>query len=162
MKPLYELQEQYETILAKFYEAESEEEFAAIADDLAAIESSRDEKLDNCARIIRQLELDAEAAKTEGRRLLGKSNMLENRAERLKHYVGLCLGLGNKARTALFSFSWRKSEQVEIHREDLIPAQYQRVKNIVEPDKAKIKTDIKCGATIPGAALKEKLNLQIK
>ncbi len=159
---LYEIKTQYEEILFKFRNAETEVELAEIADELAAIEGTLEEKLDNCGRVFRTLESEAEVYKQESRRLAGKANTLENRADRLRDYVGFVLGVGNKAKTALFDFSWRKSEAVKIEREDLLPESYKRTKTIVEPDKIIIKQDLKGGIEVPGASLATNFSLQIK
>lgn len=159
---LYEMKEQYMQLLAKFREAENEEELAAIADDLGALTEKLEEKLDNCARVYRTLEAEAEIYKQEANRMKGKATMLENRAERLKDYIGQCLGKGTKLKTDLFDFTWRKSQQVVIENEDTIPEQYKRVTTISEPNKIILKQDLQMGAEIPGARLQDNLSLQIK
>lgn len=129
---------------------------------MALIEASLEEKLDNCARVYRTLDAEAQIYKQEAARLSGKANILENRALRLKEYIAYCLGEGNKAKTELFDFSWRKSEQVAIYEPSIIPKQYQRTKTTIEPDKILIKQDIKAGANILGAELVTNFSLQIK
>lgn len=159
---LYELKNDYLILLQKFREAEDEQQLAEIADDLASLKDDIETKLDGCARVFRTLEAESEVYQQEANRLKGKANVLANRAERLREYVGQCLGVGNKAKTALFDFSWRKSEAVEIDREDLIPDVYKRTTVVTEPNKIVIKQDLKGGAEIPGVRLVERFNLQIK
>lgn len=159
---LYEIKNEYLSLLEKFREAEDEQELALIADDLENIKGELHEKLENCARVYRTLEAESEIYAQESNRLKGKSNILKNRAERLKDYIALVLGPGNKAKTELFDFTWRKSKSVEIISESLIPDAYKRTTVISEPNKIVLKQDLECGAEIPGAVLREKLNLQIK
>ena len=159
---LYEIKAEYEDILHRFRQAESEEDLAAIAEELGKIEGKLEEKLDNCARVFRTLEVEAEAYKQESKRLAGKANVLDNRADRLKNYIGLCLGAGNRAKTELFDFSWLKSQSVKIEDETLIPDRYKRIETISEPNKAVIKKDLKDNVMIPGVSLVDSYNLQIK
>ncbi len=159
---LYELKNDYLSLLEKFREAEDEQQLAAIADDLANLKDDIETKLDGCARVFRTLEAESEVYQQEANRLKGKANVLMNRAERLREYVGICLGVGNKAKTALFDFSWRRSEAVEILREDLIPESYKRTTVISEPNKVMIKEDLKAKKDVPGCTLSERFNLQIK
>lgn len=159
---LFELKNEYLTLLEKFREAEDEQQLAEIADDLANIKDDIITKLDGCARVFRTLEAESEIYQQEANRLKGKANVLANRAERLREYVGICLGEGNKAKTPLFDFSWRKSEAVEIVSEDLIPDVYKRTTVVTEPNKVVIKQDLKGGAEIPGVRLVERFNLQIR
>ena len=159
---LYQLTGIYGDLLDSFREAESEEDLVKVADELAKVEGQLDEKLDSMARIYRTLQAEANAYEQEANRLSGKANILENRASRLKGYIAYCLGEGNKAKTELFDFSWRKSEQVVINEPSIIPKQYQRTKTTIEPDKILIKQDIKAGADILGATLVTNLSLQIK
>lgn len=48
----------------------------------------------------------------------------------------------------------RKSEYVEIYDQAQLPQEYMRNKTIIEPDKDKIKRDLKNGLAVPGAVLK--------
>ena len=156
------MKDKYFELLTKFREADSEESMAALADDLGALEGDIEEKIDNCCRVFRTLEAESEVYKQEAERFKGKANTTMNRAERLREYVGFCLGQGNKMKTELFTLSWRKSQAVEITNPDLIPEQYKRVTTISEPNKVVMKQDLQAGAEIPGAALKDNLSLQIK
>lgn len=159
---LYQLTGTYGDLLDKFREAESEEDLTKIADELGILEGKLEDKLDSCARIYRTLEAESAAYKQEANRLEGKANRLENRASRLKDYIGFCLGAGNKAKTELFDFTWRKSEQVMIENPDILPQCYQRTKTTIEPDKILIKQDLKSDLAVPGAKLLTNLSLQIK
>jgi hypothetical protein len=159
---LYELKAEYEELLTRYRDAETDEEIAEVTAALQALEGSLSDKLDSCARVYRTLCAEAEVYDAEARRLRERAKIIGARAERLKEYIGNCLGHENKAKTALFSFSWRRSKAVSIIDESLIPDGYMREKVIAEPDKIEMKKDLECGATIPGVALVENYNLQIK
>lgn len=159
---LYEIKNEYLELLEKFREAEDEQELAEIAEKLGELKDTLEIKLDNCARVYRSLIGESEIYEQEANRLRGKANVFKNRAERLKDYIALILQPGNKAKTELFEFSWRKSQAVEIDREDLIPDAYKRTTVVTEPNKIVLKQDLQCGADIPGVRLVERYNLQIK
>lgn len=142
-----------------YSEDEAEQEQAM--KQLDAIEGDMLNKADSCAWVYREFLAEAEAYKVEADRLYDKAKRSERNAEKLKNYIGFCLR-GEALKTKSFTFSFRKSESVEITNPDLVPEQYQRVKTVIEPDKTLIKTDLKSGAIIEGCALIEKQNLQIK
>ena len=133
-----------------------QEQIAALLD---AIEEKRDDKLEKCAWVYREYLAEENALDAEIERLKTKKERATRNAEKLKNYIAFCLQ-GEKVKTKTFSFSFRKSESVEIMGE--VPEQYQRVKTITEPDKALIKTDLKSGADLEFAKLVTKSNLQIK
>jgi hypothetical protein len=161
--PLYEITGRYAQILDRFYQAESESELAGIADLLAQVEDSLADKLDNCARVYRAILAEAEIFDEEAKRLAGKADALENRAARLKDYIGICLGVGNAMKSKLFNFTWRTSSAVEIDSLESLPEKYLRKKTIVEPNKEAIKDELQDETlTIPGARLVKRMNLQIK
>lgn len=160
---LYQITQAYREIQDVIRNAESEEEFAEAADLLGAIEDKREEKIDNCCKILFELEAEATAYDNEITRLKMKCNAIENRAERLKKYIAFCLGEGNQLKTELFNLTWRKSQAVQIDDEGAIPEAYQRVRTIKEPDKKMIGDALKIpGTEIPGCQLITKQNLQIK
>ena len=129
--------------------------------ELDALKLSRDEKVDSIGCIMRQLDLEAEAIKGEETRLADMRKLREARWESLHAYLSMCLlPLDKPLNTEHFRFSARKSTAVVIDNEDAVPAPYMRI--VSSPDKALIAIDLKSGATIPGASLVERTNLQVK
>lgn len=121
-----------------------------------------DAKLTACWRWIKNLESDAEQLKAEKLRIAARQQALQNRAERVKDYVAYCLGEGRKWTQpgGVAAFSWRKSEAVQVQDEALIPDCYCKLERT--PVLSLIKQDIKQGATVPGAVVEERVNLQVK
>lgn len=156
---LHELASEILALQNAAYDAD-DAEFDQLQARFADCKLAMSEKLDNIARLIRQMELDAECLKAEEQRLKKRRESLESRIESLEYYVGNCLGAGVQYKTPLFSFTWRKSTAVEITGE--VPEQYQRVTVETEPDKKAITRDIKAGASLPFATLKKKFTLTIK
>lgn len=159
---LYELKGAYLDILNKLGSAESEDEARQIRQELANIKDAVEVKLDNCGKMYRSLLAEADVYQSEVERLKRKADILSNQAEGLKNYIALVLQPGNRVKTPLFDFSWRKSQSVEIEDLEALPEAYKRTRVISEPDKNLIKSDLQIGAEIPGAKLIDKLNLQIK
>jgi hypothetical protein len=62
----------------------------------------------------------------------------------------------------LFKLSFRKSEQVLVEDETIIPIQYFTIKETKALDKTGVKIYLKNGDNIPGVSLMEFQNLQIK
>jgi len=145
-----------------------EESGAEISDDLRtkldALKDNLDVKADNIVRFIQELEVAAEGYKAEQERLAKKRKSAEGKIDWLKTYVADCMQLmgTKKLETELFTLSLRNSERIEVPDPEMLPEQYRRTKVTVEPDKTLIKSDLKCGATIPGVVVLENVSLQIK
>ena len=69
---------------------------------------------------------------------------------------------GETFSTAKCAVSFRRSEQVEVFDESIVPEQYLAQKVTFTPDKNAIKSLLKAGHTVGGCRLVEKLNPQIK
>lgn len=104
MSSIYELTDQYEEILNMFYDGETDEDL--IFDTLESIEDEIEDKADNYAKLIKQLNADAEMLKAEEVRLNTRRKSLENRAARLKSNLQANLEFIGKTKfkTLLFSF----------------------------------------------------------
>lgn len=102
---LYELTEQYDTVLNMLYDGEADEQ--TIMDTLESIEGEIEDKADNYAKLIRIMQADAELLKKEEDRLAARRRSLENRSGQLKQNLQANLEFIGKTKfkTALFSFS---------------------------------------------------------
>lgn len=156
MATLYEL-----NYLIDNFEFNIDEETGEIlnADELDQIQLEKDEKIENIALWIKNLNADAEAYKREKDSFAQKERVAKNKIDSLKSYLTFALA-GEKFNSERVSISYRKSESVELaHEFDdprfLIPQ---------EPkiDKMAIKKALKDGEEIKGAILLEKQNIQIK
>lgn len=85
MSHLYEIKEQYETLLNAIAEGEIPEE--AITDTLESVESEFSEKADNIACYIKSIYAEAEAIKEEAAVLTERAKIKEHKAEKLKEYL---------------------------------------------------------------------------
>lgn len=102
---LYELTEQYETLLDMLCDSEADEQ--VIKDTLEALDGEIEEKADNYAKIIKQMQSYAKMLKAEEERLFNRRRSLENRSQGLKAMLQENLEFIGKTKfkTALFSFS---------------------------------------------------------
>ena len=104
---------------------------------------SFEDKLDNSQRYCLTLEGEADILAKEIKRLQGKKQALENRADRLnKMMMNAILSSGqSKVKTSLYSFSIKTSESVEIRDLDEVPREFLRIKK--EANKVKLKKVLK-------------------
>lgn len=135
---------------------------------LDALQMERTAKLEGVALWIKNLEADVEAYKVEMARFAERRKVAENKLDGLKRYLSQALG-GQKFQTAKCAVSFRKSVAVEIADEAAFKAYavangHADLLTIQEPriSLTGVKNALKDGAELPGAALVERQNIQIK
>lgn len=109
MNTLYELTDQYQSIMDMLYDGETDEQL--VMDTLESIDGEIEDKADNYAKIIKMMLADAETLKNEEARLYVRRKSLEMRAQRMKDNLQANLEFIGKTKfkTALFSFSVAKN-----------------------------------------------------
>lgn len=109
MSKLYELAEQYKVLEEMLYDGEVEEQL--IWDSLEEIDAEIEEKADNYAKIIKDMNADVEMLKKEEERLYYRRKALENRSKGLKDRLEENMRFMGKTKfkTALFSFSIQRN-----------------------------------------------------
>lgn len=122
----------------------------------------KDEKAENVACYIKNLEAEAAAIKEEAKKLTIRARVAENKAAHLRSYLQFCLN-GEKLSMPRAAVSYRKSKAVEVEDEawQFLPEQYLRIKQ-PEPDKKAIGEALKAGQTLPGCKLVENVSMIIK
>jgi hypothetical protein len=120
---------------------------------------AKDEKIENCALWIKDINGDIEKVSKEIERLNSIKSALMNKAKNIREYVSMALG-GEKYKTERISIYFTHPESVEITDEATIPDEY--IKVIKEPMKTAIKEAIKAGKTVPGAALTKGTSMVIR
>lgn len=165
---LYEISAEYERFMREVEAGDIPED--CIEDTLEGIVGELEDKADNIACIIKDIDSDITAIATEKARLAAREKVLKNRADRLSRYLSDALLRADmrEVNTARNRITFRKSEGVIIedaaafvawateNRDDLL--RYEQPK----PDAAAIKEAIQHGAAIPGAAVEVRHNIQIK
>ena len=121
----------------------------------------RNQKIENVALWIKNLESDALAFKAEKDAFAYREKAATKKAENLKAWLARVLE-GEKFSTSKCAISFRKSEQVEIFNEGAVPDELLIRTVSTRPDKKFIKELLKCGHEIGGCRLVENLNTQIR
>lgn len=150
---LYELAQNYLNLQELLENEEIGEEIIEAA--LKKVKGSIEEKAENYAMIIKNLEAQAEICEKEERRLANKKVVLRNKAKKLKDNLQECMLDMDKPKIKgkLFSFIIQKNApSVSILDENLIPEEFIKTERIVV--KQDILNALKKGKEIKGAALK--------
>ena len=163
---LYEISKEMQEVLL-LLEREGEVDTSTLEEYLNQLEQDYTNKLDNIACMIKNEQAVSDAIDNEVKNLLERKKQHENKANRLKEYVGSFMqqmGL-NKLETARNKLSFRKSE-ITIVDEEIFKTSYpQMVEKIileVIPSKTDLKELFKSGKIKDGVTVEEKQNLQIK
>lgn len=125
------------------------------------LQLERNQKIENIALLIKNLQSDALAYKAEKDAFDEREKAATKKAEQLKSWLSGILN-GEKFSTAKCVVSFRKSEKVEILDMEKIPKKYLTKKVTVTPDKNAIKEILKDGKKVNGCCLIQNQNIQIK
>lgn len=161
MASLYEINEKLVN-----YRMEFDEDGVWInEDELNALQMEKDEKRENIALWIKNIEAEANAVKAESKNLDDRYKRLINKATRLLDYLAADLN-GEPFKTSKVECRWRKSESVEILNEDAIPERFLDIQVVRKPMKNEIKKHLKgiegSGEEVPWARLDKKNNLSLR
>ena len=135
---LYELSQNYLAVQDMELEPET------LKDTLDSIEEAIEDKAENIAKWIRNLEADKKAFEEEEKRFKEKKQTADNRIKSLKLYL-----------------EDNNPPSVEVFDEALIPQQF-LIAQPVKIDRAGIKELLKAGEEVPGAELKHSSGLRIR
>lgn len=135
---------------------------------LEQLQLEKEQKIEGVALYIKNLDAEAAALKAEEAALAERRKAKENKAKRLKEYLTNALA-GQKFETARVRLSFRSSTKVEISDELALLTwleknhQDQCVKyKLPDINKTEVGKLLKAGQEMPGAALVESSNLQMK
>lgn len=152
MSNLYQLTNNYETVLNMLYDEEVDEQM--ILDTLESIEGEIEDKADGYAKIIKELEARRDARKAEAKRLTESAKVFENRVNTLKQNLFNTMKATGKTKfaTDLFTFNIAKNGGLQkITIEGEIPEEY--TKTVVEADMDKIREALRVLGDLPFAHL---------
>lgn len=163
MATLWEINSQIEEIL--LFDEMVDPETGEVNEDLMAkldkLEIERDEKLESCGIVMKELSAEITAIKTEMDALKQRMTTKMNRLDRISEYVSKTLG-GKKFETAKVAYSFRKSQKVEVVNEDIVPDEFCDFETKKKIRKTDIKKALKDGKEVPGCTLVENMNLQLR
>jgi hypothetical protein len=133
-------------------------------DTLDSIEDAIENKAENIAKLVRNLEADVTAYKEEEDRLKTKRQATENKVKWLKTYLEDNMKLTGKTKfkSGMFNFAIQKNPaSVNITDEKAIPEEF-LIQQPPKVDKTSIKEILKRGIEVPGAELKQTEGLRIR
>lgn len=135
-------------------------------DMLASLTLQRDEKISNICKWIINLNSDVRQLKEQEDKFKERRQKAQKKAESLKNFL-LTYMNGRPFKTAEFSATFRKSSAVEIVNPDAFEAFADKNRGLLTfpapvPNKTAIKSALDAGEEVPGAAIKQNVNLIIK
>ncbi|MDS1004976.1 siphovirus Gp157 family protein [Clostridium sporogenes] len=161
MAKLYELTQNYNNLLDLVDNPEVPKE--VLEESLNQIHEEMDTKLENVAKVIKSIEVDAKGLKEEEKRLADRRKSLESRITNLKQYAENSMkAVGvKKIKGKVFTLGMQKNvPSVAITEEENIPEEYFAIeKKLVKKD---ILEALKKGIEIPGATIKQTESLRIR
>lgn len=165
MSNIYEITNDYLQIMAMLEDSDLDPQ--TLADTMEGIEGEFEIKAENYAKVMKNLEGDILAIKTEIDRLTAKKKALENNIKNMKSTLQTAMETTGKTKfkTELFGFNIQKNTpSVVIDLEDLskLPSQFIK-QHEIEVDKTAIKEALKRGENLDGIAhLEQSESLRIK
>lgn len=156
---LYELTANY----AQLMELAEEIDATALYDTLASIEEEIEDKAENIAKLIKNLNADVDAFKAEEKRLAERRKSVENKVTSLKEYLQNQLevaGIDKVKRPTLTVSIQNNPPSVKVIDESLLSAYMIPV----EPklDKKTLLADLKAGENILGAEITQTRGVRIR
>ena len=132
------------------------------------LELSKEEKLTNIAKYIKNLTSDAKALQEEKLKFSKRQKIAENKIKRLKKYIDDFIRSTQGEDFNNFKFkdvnntiSYKKSQSLEIDDIDKINEDFLKVEKTVR-DKRELTKALKNGLNVDGCHLEEKYSLQIR
>lgn len=128
------------------------------------LDAAFEDKAEAYAVTIKNLDAEVKALKNERDNLKAREDATKKRMEYMKqHLADSMLAVGKyKISTSKAALSFRKSMQVNITSDVMVPDDLCKVIIDRKPDKTAIGKLLKAGETVPGAELVENMNLQVK
>ena len=170
---LYEINEQFSAAM-EMYEAGVDEivdtetgEVRSLADVLAELNMSREEKIENTVRYIKNLRADSESARAEASNLVERADRFDKKAEQLESYLLSQLGDCKKMETPLYTLKVRVSKSTCCPTDEeaiqRLPRGFWNIKTTVKvsPDKKAIKAALEKGEKLEGCSVVENKRLSI-
>ena len=156
---LYELSNSYIQLL----EIAEDLDATTLEDTLSSINEAFEDKVENTAKVIRQLEAQAEAIRFEARRLDNRARAMEKNAKRLKEYLQEELERTGKTKVKgnLFTIGVQNNPPSVRLVEDFNDGRY-LIELAPKIDKRAILDDLKQGKEIQGAKIVQEKSLRIR
>lgn len=170
---LYEINEQFSAAM-DMYEAGVDEvvdtetgEVKSLSDVPTELNMSREEKIENTVRYIKNLRADSEAVRAEAATLMERADRFDKKAEQLEAYLLSQLGDCKKLETPLYTLKVRVSKSTCCPTDEeaiqRLPEGFWNIKTTVKvtPDKKAIKAALEKGEKLEGCSIVENKRLSI-
>ncbi len=157
---LYELAQNYAELLEMAEEMESD----ALVDTLSALQDAIEDKAENIAKLVKNLEADAKIIKEEEQRLTERRRAIEAKIERLKTYLQEQLetaGIEKVKRPTITVAIQANPPSVDVIDETAIPSDF-LIPQAPKLDKRSILERLKKGESVPGVTLKQTKGVRIR
>lgn len=157
---LYELARSYAELLDRAEEMESD----ALVDTLESLQDAIEDKAENIAKFIRNLEADAKIIREEEQRLAERRRAIEAKVDKLKTYLQEQLeiaGLQKVKRPTITVSIQANPPSVDVIDETAIPIDF-LIQQAPKVDKKSILERLKKGETVPGVTLKQTKGVRIR
>ena len=165
MASLYEISAEYAAYLEAYESASCEEEAAEILQSLVDIHGSLEEKAENYAKLIKNVEADAKAYKDESDRLDKKAKVAKNFAERLKCAMLDAMKLTDTKEIPTSIGKWKTQlnpMSCDVTDPDKVPERF----HVKQPDKidkaAMIREHKATGEMFEGAEFKQEVGVRFR
>lgn len=160
---LYELSEQYQTLLDMACDDPTNEQLQEM---INGLEGKIEEKIENTIKVVRSLEAQAKAIKDEEERLKSRRTSIENNVARLKENVETIMKRVEleKVKGQLFTISLQSNPpKVVVLDEFFIPQKYfVTPQPVPQLQKKEIIEAWKSGADIPGVQVVQEKSLRVR
>ena len=160
MSTLYELTNQYKQLL----ELESEIDEQTFIDTLQSIDEAIEDKAENLAKVIKEMEATITTISNEVNRLQSKKQVVANRVSNLKTYLQSEMEKVNKTKIKgeLFTVNIQNNpSSLRVIKTDNIPKAF-LIEQEPTLDKKALKEAVKNGEVIEGVALVQTRSLRIR
>ncbi len=160
---LYELTQNFKNLEEVLNNTEDNDIKELILNSMGEVSCDLSTKVENIVKLIRNLQADAEAVKTEEQRLYKLRKQKEKQVEGLQKYLFDCISPLEKReiKGGIFTVSVKKNPpKVVIDDINVVPNKF--IVNVPSADKKALKEALKEGKKINGARLVQEESLKIK
>lgn len=165
---LYEITEAYREVYDLMDDPDVPDD--AIRNTLEGLDAVLEDKADNIVRMIRSIEADVNAMKTEYQAMKSKADRMNTRVTRLKEYLkdGMREAGKDKLKAGIFNLAIQQSAIPSVRIDDVAAvlehADYIKPRKWDESDidKTKLKEDLLAGVYVPGTQLVQGDHLRIR
>jgi replicative superfamily II helicase len=157
---LYELAKNYVQLMEMAEEFDSD----ALVDTLESLQDAIEDKAENIAKFIKNLEADAKIIKEEEQRLAERRRAIETKVDKLKTYLQEQLEIAGlqKVKCPTITVSIQNNPpSVEVVDETAIPSDF-LIPQPAKIDKKSILERLKNGEEVPGVVLKQTKGVRIR